>query len=152
MRRVLVGVDGSEAAARAVQLARALFICGPALLELTLVHVVSPDAWPRALEGEAEAQLAQGLTRFGSTVAERAAGVARGPGVLVRPQVAIGPPAETLRRAAPLLAPGGRTVVSEPPMAMPDRWPEPLLERLGLERVPFDDDRVAIFRRVECFT
>jgi 16S rRNA (guanine527-N7)-methyltransferase len=44
-----------------------------------------------------------------------------------------GPPAVTAECAAPLLLPGGRLVVSEPPgPASPDRWPAAGLEQLGL--------------------
>lgn len=43
-----------------------------------------------------------------------------------------GPPAVTAECAAPLLAVGGRLVVSEPPDGTPDRWPEESLTRLGL--------------------
>ena len=46
-----------------------------------------------------------------------------------------GPPAVTAECAAPLLRPGGRLVVSEPPGPVPERWPcEPLLE-LGMHPV-----------------
>jgi len=63
-----------------------------------------------------------------------------------------GPPAETLGRAAPLLAQGGLAVVSEPPHPVADRWPDALLTRWHLRREPGDDARVACFRRVGCFT
>jgi len=42
-----------------------------------------------------------------------------------------GPPATTAECAAPLLRPGGRLVVSEPPGAV-DRWPAEPLRELGL--------------------
>ena len=60
-----------------------------------------------------------------------------------------GSPAETLRRAAPLLAAGGIVVVSEPPTAPDDRWPAELLRSVGLESVGHDDRRVACFRRLD---
>ncbi len=41
-----------------------------------------------------------------------------------------GPPAVTLRWSAKLIAPGGRIVISEPPLG--DRWPPELLAELGL--------------------
>jgi 16S rRNA (guanine527-N7)-methyltransferase len=66
-----------------------------------------------------------------------------------------GPPAETLTRAAPLLAPDGLVVVSEPPAPSDDRWPPGLLARLLLRRdegVDGEDGRVARFRRVGGFT
>ncbi len=43
-----------------------------------------------------------------------------------------GPPAVTAECAAPLLAVGGRLVVSEPPDARPHRWPAAGLDPLGL--------------------
>jgi 16S rRNA (guanine527-N7)-methyltransferase len=46
-----------------------------------------------------------------------------------------GPPAVTAECAAPLLASGGRLVVSEPPGAAGGRWPERGLSPLGLELV-----------------
>lgn len=63
-----------------------------------------------------------------------------------------GPPSETLTRSAPLLVVGGLVVVSEPPAARADRWPESLLTRLQLRRELGGDERVARFRRVEGFT
>jgi 16S rRNA (guanine527-N7)-methyltransferase len=63
-----------------------------------------------------------------------------------------GPPAETLRRATPLLVQSGLVVISEPPEPSVDRWPITLLDRLRLAREPWSDDRVAVFRRVPCFT
>lgn len=42
-------------------------------------------------------------------------------------------PAVTARWAAALLRPGGLLLVSEPPQDDPQRWPEALLQRLGLE-------------------
>lgn len=46
-----------------------------------------------------------------------------------------GPPAVTAECAAPLLAVGGRLIVSEPPDETADRWPELPLARLGLRAV-----------------
>ena len=43
-----------------------------------------------------------------------------------------GPPGVTAECAAPLLALGGRLVVSEPPGEVVDRWPDELLAQLGL--------------------
>lgn len=45
------------------------------------------------------------------------------------------PPAVTAECAAPLLAPRGLLVVSEPPERDPSRWPAPALSELGLEIV-----------------
>jgi len=56
-----------------------------------------------------------------------------------------GPPAITAATAARLLRPGGRLVTSEPPEPDPARWPTPMLEELGLERLPWPDRRVAVF-------
>lgn len=56
-----------------------------------------------------------------------------------------GPPAVVLRTATPLLVPGGRLIVSEPPPSrdIEDRWPPALLDRCGVRRVP-SDPRVAV--------
>lgn len=43
-----------------------------------------------------------------------------------------GPPAVLAECAAPLLVPGGRAVVSEPPGGMPERWPADGLIELGM--------------------
>jgi 16S rRNA (guanine527-N7)-methyltransferase len=59
-----------------------------------------------------------------------------------------GPPATTLRIAAPLLRDGGLLVISEPPTSSLDRWPAPVLAALGLAAVPHSDRRVAVFRRL----
>jgi 16S rRNA (guanine527-N7)-methyltransferase len=45
-----------------------------------------------------------------------------------------GPPAVTAECAAPLLRPGGRLLVAEPPGGAPERWPEAGLAALGLRR------------------
>lgn len=45
-----------------------------------------------------------------------------------------GPPAATAECAAPFLVPGGRLIVSEPPLEHLDRWPIEGLELLGLRR------------------
>jgi 16S rRNA (guanine527-N7)-methyltransferase len=45
---------------------------------------------------------------------------------------AFGPPAVTAECAAPLLAPGGRCWVAEPPGGAPERWPAAGLAMLGL--------------------
>jgi 16S rRNA (guanine527-N7)-methyltransferase len=47
-----------------------------------------------------------------------------------------GPPAVLAECAAPLLAPGGRAVVSEPPGGMPARWPAEGLDVLGMAPGP----------------
>ena len=60
-----------------------------------------------------------------------------------------GPPAETLRLAAPLLAVRGLAVVSEPPRPVRGRWPEELLGAVGVALVAHDDTRVACFRRLD---
>jgi 16S rRNA (guanine527-N7)-methyltransferase len=45
-----------------------------------------------------------------------------------------GPPAVTAECAAPLLRPGGRLVVSEPPDGTEERWPEDGVAAFGLAR------------------
>jgi 16S rRNA (guanine527-N7)-methyltransferase len=73
----------------------------------------------------------------GDVVLERlaAAAVARG---FAAPDV-------TLRAAARLVAGAGSIVVSEPPMGR--RWPPELLDVCQVQRVPWTDPRVAVFRR-----
>lgn len=67
----------------------------------------------------------------------RAEDVGRDPGWRGRAEVVLarsfGPPAVTAECAAPLLAVGGRLVVSEPPGEEVERWPEAPLEALGLQ-------------------
>ncbi|MGA9278970.1 RsmG family class I SAM-dependent methyltransferase [Ilumatobacter sp.] len=60
-----------------------------------------------------------------------------------------GPPPETLRMGRDLVAPSGRIVISEPPSG--DRWPDELLDELGVHRIATDDSTVAVFERA-CFT
>ncbi len=87
--RVLVGVDGSEQAARALTQAVELF--GPRCRLLVLAEVVCYDD---AEHGTQEAVRAA-KERLAATAA-----VARGAGVPVRTEVLAGPPGETLRRFA----------------------------------------------------
>lgn len=47
-----------------------------------------------------------------------------------------GPPAVVAECAAPLLRPGGRAVVSEPPGGQADRWPQEGLAELGMALGP----------------
>lgn len=57
-----------------------------------------------------------------------------------------GPPAITLECATPLLVPGGRVIVSEPPT--PRRWPPEGLATLGLTQRPSDPESgMAVFER-----
>lgn len=58
-----------------------------------------------------------------------------------------GPPAQTVECAAPLLRPGGRLLVSEPPGGR--RWPAPELARAGLAEVATIDGVVVMERRFE---
>jgi 16S rRNA (guanine527-N7)-methyltransferase len=81
------------------------------------------------------------LTVDAITLGERRAGVADA--VVAR---CFGAPASTLRAAAPLVRLGGLIVVSEPRRAL-DRWPQALLDELGLVATAPADRRVAVFRR-----
>jgi 16S rRNA (guanine527-N7)-methyltransferase len=56
-----------------------------------------------------------------------------------------GPPHETLARAVRLVRPGGRIVISEPPVG--DRWDPARLARLGVVRAPLAETTVAVFVR-----
>lgn len=81
--------------------------------------VATLDVDAEVVEGRAEV-VGQDPTRRGSAQA-----------VLAR---SFGPPAATAECAAPLLAIGGRLVVSEPPPPpRPERWPAGPLRALGLE-------------------
>ncbi len=55
-----------------------------------------------------------------------------------------GPAHDTLRTGAALVGPGGRIVISEPPVA--DRWPSALLAEVGVHRLP-SEQAVACFER-----
>jgi 16S rRNA (guanine527-N7)-methyltransferase len=83
-----------------------------------------------------EAVAVLGLERRVRVLAERAEVVGRDPawrgGARVVVARGFGPPAVTAECGAPLLATGGRLVVSEPPDADATRWPAPALEALGL--------------------
>ncbi len=54
-----------------------------------------------------------------------------------------GPPRTTLGMAAPLVADGGRSVISEPPDR--NRWDESQIADLGVRRLEQPDSRVVIF-------
>jgi 16S rRNA (guanine527-N7)-methyltransferase len=54
----------------------------------------------------------------------------------------------TLRAAVPLLTPGGRIVVSEPPQQDASRWAPAALARYRLERLTQADRRVVVLRDV----
>jgi 16S rRNA (guanine527-N7)-methyltransferase len=82
------------------------------------------------------------LTVDAIVLGERRAGVADA--VVAR---GFGAPASTLRAAAPLVRSGGLIVVSEPPRHALDRWPQALLDELGLVATAPADRRVAVFRR-----
>jgi 16S rRNA (guanine527-N7)-methyltransferase len=56
-----------------------------------------------------------------------------------------GPPDETLARAVRLVRPGGRIVISEPPVG--DRWDPARLAELGVVRAPLPETTVAVFVR-----
>ncbi len=72
-------------------------------------------------------------------VTERAEVVGRDDGHRARYDLVVarsfGPPAVTAECAAPLLRPGGRLVVSEPPTGSSDRWPTDRLVEVGLAEV-----------------
>ena len=54
----------------------------------------------------------------------------------------------TVRTGRPVLARGGRLVISEPPSSDPARWSPALLERYRLQRLEHPDRRVAVLRDV----
>lgn len=83
-----------------------------------------------------EAVAALGLEDRVTVVEERAETIGRAPAyrgscdlIVAR---SFGPPAVLAECAAPLLRPGGRAVVSEPPGGQPERWPAAALAQLGM--------------------
>jgi 16S rRNA (guanine527-N7)-methyltransferase len=58
-----------------------------------------------------------------------------------------GAPERTLRAGVHVVRPGGRIIVSEPPVPSPSRWPPALLRQLGVAALPSPDRRVAVFSR-----
>lgn len=85
------------------------------------------------------AVLALGLDGRVSVAHSRAEDAGRDPAWRGRADLVVarsfGPPAVTAECAAPLLAVGGRLVVSEPPDGTPERWPEGPLSELGLRPI-----------------
>lgn len=57
-----------------------------------------------------------------------------------------GAPRVTVAAARPLLAPGGRIIISEPPAGRPDRWPDELLAEAAVARDVADVPGVVILR------
>lgn len=99
MKRILVATDGSEASHKAIRFAADLL--RPVEGELTLAFVVTPVAYPTEIYGATASALDEALNRFGKTVLEQAAQIAKEAGVReVRTQILIGSPAEALAEAA----------------------------------------------------
>ena len=109
----------------------------PLALAWPLTEWVLVDAGERRAEflGQAVAEL--GLGERVGVVRRRAEELGRDPAQRGRyPLVtarSFGSPAVTAECAAPLLAIGGRLIVSEPPLATGHRWPAAALAGLGLE-------------------
>jgi nucleotide-binding universal stress UspA family protein len=93
MKTVLVGVDGSEDALRAVRFAAELAL--PHGAELTLACVVTPTPYPAELYGVGALDLQQ-AEQSGRELLRSAEELARTVGVRTRTEVLYGSPAETL--------------------------------------------------------
>ena len=118
---------------------------GGGLPGLVLAHAHPERAWTlldsrrRSVEFLREAVGALELAGRVTVAEGRAEEVGRDPYHRGRYQQVVargfGPPAVTAECAAPLLAAGGRLVVSEPPGSVGERWPADALEKLGLRLV-----------------
>ena len=98
MKRILVGVDGSEPAARAVQLAAEIALRFGA--RLTLAYVVAPLLLPPDAYGLTAAGVEQQNEAFGRKLLASAITTLGEPGLEVDTTVLIGAPAEKLAEAA----------------------------------------------------
>ena len=95
------------------------------------------DAMHRRTSFLQEAVEALGLTDRVRVVTDRAEAAGRDPALRGQGDLVVarsfGPPAVTAECAGPLLRPGGRLVVSEPPEGMGERWPAEALAALGFD-------------------
>lgn len=113
------------------------------------------DASARRVAFLAEASRTLGVAARVTAVHERAEAFGRVPARRGRYDLvtarSFGPPAVVAECAAPLLRPGGRLVVSEPPVPQPDRWPAAGLAVVGLvvEPTPVADAGAAARRRYQ---
>ncbi|MBF5045701.1 MULTISPECIES: universal stress protein [Myxococcaceae] len=104
MKRILVGVDGSEPSDRAVELAAEL--AGPVKAQVTVAHVINPlayplDAYPAALvDPEVTAAVAQQERRVAEAVTSAAAERLRGKGLAVETLLLTGNPPLELAESA----------------------------------------------------
>jgi nucleotide-binding universal stress UspA family protein len=104
MKRILVGVDGSEPSNRAVELAAQLAL--PAKAQVTVAYVVDPITYPlqgypsEIINAEAAAEVARQERRLGELLTASAAERLRSQGVAVETQVLNGNPPAELAEAA----------------------------------------------------
>ncbi len=115
------------------------------------LEVVLLDAMEKRTALLSEAVLVLGAADRVRVVTARAEVAGRDPALRGRLQAvtarSFGPPATTAECAAPLLAVGGRLVVSEPP-DRPDRWPTDAVAELGLVDAPDAPDGLRVLRQV----
>jgi 16S rRNA (guanine527-N7)-methyltransferase len=110
------------------------------------------DAMVRRTEFLRAACVRLGIAERVTVVCERAEAGARDP--VLRGQFDVvtarsfGPPAVTAECGGGFARVGGYLVVSEPPDDREDRWSDPGLAELGLERVDARSRRFALLRRV----
>ena len=104
MKRILVGIDGSEPSNRAVELAAQLAL--PAKALVTVAHVVNPSTYPlqgypsELINPVAEAELVRQGQRLGESLTASAAERLRALGVAAETQVLTGNPPLELAGAA----------------------------------------------------
>lgn len=98
MKRILVGVDGSEASQRAARLGADIALRFGA--RLTLAYVVAPMLLPPDAYGLTTTDVAQEHERYASKLLESAAERLAEPGLEIDTIVLVGPPAERLAEAA----------------------------------------------------
>jgi nucleotide-binding universal stress UspA family protein len=111
VKRILVGVDGSETAEKALRFATE--IAAPFHAELVVLYVVSPPVYPAEIYPIAFAEIEKEAKQFGQTIVQRALESIAKAGVTARAEVVPGSPAETIadageRLGADLVAVGSR--------------------------------------------
>lgn len=98
MKRILVGVDGSEVSNRAARLGADIALRFGA--RLTLAYVVAPMLLPPDAYGLTTTDVSQEHERYASKLLETAAARLAEPGLEIDTIVLVGPPAERLAEAA----------------------------------------------------
>jgi nucleotide-binding universal stress UspA family protein len=94
MKRIVVGVDGSDEATKALRYAARL--AAPLGAEMIVVNVVSPPAYPTDLYPIAVGEVEKQARQFGHSVTKRAIEAIADLQVSARDEVISGAPAESL--------------------------------------------------------